>query len=284
MTDLRQRMIHDMQIRNYAPKTIKLYVAQVASFAKYYGRSPEKLGPEHIRGYQVYLIEEKHASWSHFNITVCALRFFYKVTLGKGWMIKHLPYGKMPKKLPVVLGWEEMKRFLDCLPQWSHRIILMTTYSAGLRVSEVAKLQVDDVDSSRMLIRIQGGKGQKDRYVPLSKTLLEVLRAYWKVARPTNWLFPGRQADHHIATRTIARACHQAARKAGIRKRVTPHTLRHSFATHLLERGIDVCTIQKLLGHKNLKTTTIYTHVTQAHIRATPSPLDLLESDQKEKE
>ena len=195
MTDLRQRMIHDMQIRNYAPKTIKLYVAQVASFAKYYGRSPEKLGPEHIRGYQVHLIEEKHASWSHFNITVCALRFFYKVTLGKGWMIKHLPYGKMPKKLPVVLGWEEMRRFLDCLPQWSHRIVLMTTYSAGLRVSEVAKLQVDDVDSARMLIRIQAGKGQKDRYVPLSKTLLEVLRAYWKVARPTKWLFPGRQ--HH---------------------------------------------------------------------------------------
>ncbi len=282
MTDLRQRMTHDMQIRNYSPKTIKLYIAQVASFAKYYGRSPEQLGPEHIRGFQVYLIEKKHASWSHFNLTVCARRIVYKVTLGKDWMIKHLPYGKMPKKLPVVLSRAEMQRFLDCLSQWSHRIILMTTYSAGLRVSEVAKLQVDDIDSSRMLIRIQGGKGQKDRYVPLSKTLLEVLRAYWKVVRPTKWLFAGRQPDCYISTRTIGRACHQAARKAGIRKRVTPHTLRHSFATHLLEGGTDIRTIQKLLGHQNLKTTAIYTHVTQSQIQSTTSPLDLLKSDQEE--
>ena len=281
MTDLRQRMIHDMKIRNYSPKTITNYVAQVASFAKYYSRSPDLLGPEHIRGYQVYLIEEKHASWSHFNITVCALRFFYKVTLDKDWMIKHLPYGKKPKKLPVVLSRKEMRRFLDRLPQWSHRVILMTTYSAGLRVSEVAKLQVDDVDSSRMLIRIRSGKGQKDRYVPLSKTLREVLRAYWTVARPTKWLFAGRQLDHYISTRTIERACQRAAREAGIRKRVTPHILRHSFATHLLENGTDICTIQKLLGHQNLKTTALYTHVSQAKIQSTTSPLDLLESDQE---
>jgi site-specific recombinase XerD len=282
MTDLRQRMIHDMKIRNYAPKTITNYVTQVASFAKYFSRSPDRLGPEHIRGYQIYLIEEKHASWSHFNITVCALRFFYKVTLGKGYMIKHLHYGKKPKKLPVVLSREEMKRFLDGLPQWSHRVILMTTYSAGLRVSEVAKLQVDDVDSSRMLIRIQNGKGQKDRYVPLSKTLLEILRAYWTVARPKKWLFAGQRPDRYISTRTIERACQRAARAAGIRKHVTPHILRHSFATHLLENGTDIRTIQKLLGHQSIKTTVIYTHVSQATIQSTTSPLDLLESKQEE--
>jgi site-specific recombinase XerD len=279
MTDLRQRMTHDMKIRNYSPKTIKNYVAQVASFAKYYSRSPDQLGPEHVRGYQVYLIEQKRVSWSYFNISVCALKFFYKVTLDKDWMIKHLPYGKKPKKLPVVLSREEMRRFLDSLSQWSHRVILMTAYSAGLRVSEVAKLQVDDVDSSRMLIRIRAGKGQKDRYVPLSKTLREILRAYWKVVRPTKWLFPGQRPDHYISTRTISRACRQAALKAGIRKRVTPHTLRHSYATHLLEGGTDICTIQKLLGHQNLKTTSIYTHVSQAKIQSTTSPLDLLESD-----
>lgn len=281
MTDLRQRMTHDMQIRNYSPKTIQLYVTQVASFAKYFGKSPDGLTAEHVRGYQVYLIEEKQASWSHFNITVCALRFFYKVTLGKEWMIEHLPYAKKPKKLPVVLSREEMRRFLDCLPQWSYRIILMTAYSAGLRVSEVATLRVADIDSSRLLIRVDAGKGRKDRYVPLSKILLEVLRAYWQVARPATWLFPGQQPDHYVSTRTIQRACGRAARAAGIRKHVTPHTLRHSFATHLLEAGTDVLTIQKLLGHRNLKTTTIYTHVSRAQILSTTSPLDLLAEDQE---
>jgi site-specific recombinase XerD len=281
MTELRQQMIREMRVRNYSPKTIKLYVAQVAGFAKYFGRSPDQLGPEHIRGYQVYLVEEKQASWSHFNVAVCALRFFYKITLGKDWVIQHLPYAKRPKKLPVVLSREEMERFLECLPHATHRLILMTAYSAGLRVSEVVTLKIDDIDSARMLIRVEAGKGGKDRYVPLSGVLLEILRAYWKVARPATWLFPGRQPDHYISPRTVQRACHRAARKAGIRKRVTTHTLRHSFATHLLELGTDVCTIQKLLGHRNLKTTAIYTHVSAAQIQATPSPLDLLKDRRK---
>lgn len=278
MTELRQRMIHDMQIRNYSPKTIKLYVSQVASFSKYHGRSPEDLGPEDIRNYQVYLIEEKRASWSHFNIAVCALRFFYRVTLGKEWMVKHLNYGKKPKRLPVVLSRGEMEIFLECLPDCVQRVVLMTAYSAGLRVSEVVNLQVGDIDSARMLIHVRSGKGQKDRYVPLSTTLLDVLRAYWKVVRPNKWLFPGRNPGRYISTRTVQRACRRAASKVGIRKRVTAHTLRHSFATHLLEFGTDVLTIQKLLGHKNVKTTTIYTHVSKSRIQSAPSPLDLLKS------
>ena len=279
MSLLRQRMIHDMELRNYSPRTIEHYVSHVRYFAAFFGKSPDKLGLEHIRSYQVYLVEEKRVSWSHFNLAVCALRFFYKVTLGKDWMIKHIPYAKRPKTLPVVLSRQEARRFLKCLPQSTIRVVVLTAYSAGLRVSEVVQLQVDDIDSERMLIRVRSGKGQKDRYVPLSKLLLEVLRTYWEFTRPTKWLFPGRKSNHFISPRTVGRACQQAAKAAGIRKRVTPHTLRHSFATHLLEAGTDIRTIQKLLGHKKLSTTAIYTHVTDAQIRATASPLDILESD-----
>jgi site-specific recombinase XerD len=175
MTPLRQRMIEDMKVRNYSPRTIQHYTNQVAAFAKYFGKSPDQLGPAHVRGYQVYLVEEKRVSWSHFNIVVCALRFFYKVTLQKDWMIKHLPYGKRPKTLPVVLSREEVLRLFAAMPKLSYRIILMTAYSAGLRVSEVARLRVGDIDRERMLIRVRQGKGKKDRYVPLSATLLEVL-------------------------------------------------------------------------------------------------------------
>ena len=282
MSRLRERMIQDMRVRNYSPRTIQTYVSNVRFFSEFFGKSPEQLGLEHIRAYQVHLVENKRIGWSTFNTAVCALRFFYKVTLGKDWMIKHLPYAKRPKTLPVVLSSGEMRRFLECLPHSMYRVILMTIYSAGLRVSEAAKLEVDDVDSARMLIRVRGGKGRKDRYVPLAKSLLEILRAYWKVVKPTKWLFPGQTPDHYISPRTLRRACRLATHKAGLRKRVTPHTLRHSFATHLLESGTDIRTIQKLLGHKKLETTTIYTHVTESHIRATQSPLDLLKDNKAE--
>lgn len=276
MTDLRQRMIQDMQLRNYSPKTIRCYVAQVAQFAKYFGRSPAELTLEDVRRYQLYLVQERRVSWSSFNTAVCALRWFYRVTLPKEWSIEQIAYAKRPRTLPVVLSRAEVEKFLNCLPQATHRLILMTAYSAGLRVSEVARLQVGDVDSQRMLIRVRAGKGCKDRYVPLSVTLLEVLRAYWKVARPAKWLFPGQREDRYISPRTIQRVCQRAAQRAGLQKRVTTHTLRHSFATHLLEAGTDVCTIQKLLGHCSLKTTAIYTHVSDARVQATRSPLDLL--------
>jgi integrase/recombinase XerD len=278
MTPLRQRMIEDMRIRNYSPKTIRDYVRHVAGFARYFGKSPDQLGPGHIHGYQVHLLEKK-TSWSNFNNVVCALRLFYRVTLKKDWMIKHLPYGKRPKTLPVVLSKEEVLRLFAAMHNLSHRIILMTAYSAGLRASEVARLQVKDIDCGRMLIRVRQGKGQKDRYVMLSATLLEVLGGYAKLAQPTDWLFPGERAGHYISPRTLNRACKAAAEAAGIQKRITTHTLRHCFATHLLESGIDIRTIQKLLGHAKLETTSRYTHVSDAKIRSTPSPLDLLATD-----
>jgi site-specific recombinase XerD len=275
MTPLRQRMIEDMRIRNYSPMTIKDYVSRVAAFARYFGKSPDQLGPAHIHGYQVHLINEK-TSWSNFNNAVCALRLFYRVTLKRDWMIKHLPYGKRPKTLPVVLSKEEVLRLFAAMPKVNYRIILMTAYSAGLRVSEVARLRVEDIDCGQMLIRVRQGKGQKDRYVMLSATLLEVLGGYAKLAQPSDWLFPGSRAGHYISYRTLNRACKTAAEAAGIQKRITMHTLRHCFATHLLESGIDIRTIQKLLGHAKLETTSRYTHVSDVKIRTTPSPLDLL--------
>jgi integrase/recombinase XerD len=279
MTPLRKRMIEDMRVRNYSPKTIQAYVSHVAWFAKYFGRSPDQLGPEHIHQYQVHLVEEKKISWSHFNNAVCGLRFFYRVTLKKDWMIEHLPYAKRPRTLPVVLSKQEVMRLLECMPNLRYRVILMTAYSAGLRLSEVARLKVGDIDGQRGLIRVRAGKGRKDRYVPLSQVLLEVLSGYTKVAQPEEWLFPGQRAGHYVSMRTVARACEQAAEAAGIRKHVTMHTLRHSFATHLLEAGIDIRTIQTLLGHKKLDTTARYTHVTEQRLRSTKSPLDLLAPD-----
>ncbi len=276
MTPLRQRMIEDMRIRNYSPKTIKDYVNHVAAFAKYFGKSPDQLGPAHIHSYQVHLINERKLSWSTFNNGVCALRLFYRMTLKKDWIIKHLPYGKRPKTLPVVLSKEEVLRLFAAMHKHNHRIILMAAYSAGLRVSEVARLRVEDIDCGQMLIRVRQGKGQKDRYVMLSPTLLDVLGGCAKLAQPTDWLFPGERAGHYISPRTLNRACQAAAKAAGIQKRITMHTLRHCFATHLLESGIDIRTIQKLLGHAKLETTSRYTHVSDAKIRSTPSPLDLL--------
>jgi integrase/recombinase XerD len=283
MTPLRQRMIEDMRIRNYSPTTIRDYVRHVADFARYFGKSPDQLGPAHIHGYQVHLIDEKKTSWSNFNNAVCALRLFYRVTLQKDWMIKHLPYGKRPKILPVVLSKEEVLRLFAAMPNLKTRIMLMTAYSGGLRVSEVARLRVEDIDRAQMLIRVRQGKGQKDRYVMLSATLLEVLGGCAKLAQPGDWLFPGLRTGHYISPRTLNRACKAAAKAAGISKRITMHTLRHCFATHLLESGIDLRTIQKLLGHKKLETTSRYTHVSDAKIRSTPSPLDLLASDGMDK-
>jgi site-specific recombinase XerD len=277
MTPLRERMIQDMRLRNYSPKTIKSYVRSVRDFAQYFDSSPDKLGIEQVRRYQVYLVEEKRISWSHFNTTVCALRFFYGTTLGQEEVIQRIPYAKRPKTLPTVLSREEVLRIFRCIPEHIYRVVLMTAYSAGLRLSEVIRLRVEDIDSGRKLIRIRHGKGGKDRYVPLSEVLLEVLRGYWRIARAEDWLFPGKKPGHYLSGRTVQRALARAVKAAGIRKRVSTHTMRHSFATHLLEAGTDIRTIQKLLGHKRLETTAIYTHVTEHNIQSTTSPLDLLE-------
>ena len=276
MSLLRQRMIEDLTIRNYSPRTIKVYVDRVAQFAQYFGQSPDGLGPEHIREFQVYLVQRKKASWSQYNQSVCALRFFYRVCLGKPWMIEHIPFPKQPKRLPVVLSREEVPRLFSALSNVKHRTILMTLYATGLRVSEALALQLCDIDSERMLIRVRQGKGGKDRYVPLSETLLEHLRCYWRYYRPSYWLFPSTDPGRALTAGTVQKLCTKAARKAGLIKQVTPHTLRHSFATHHLEAGTNLKTIQVLLGHRTLNTTSIYLHVAAQAPGQSRDALDLL--------
>lgn len=276
MTPLRKRMIEDLRIRNYTQTTVETYVRVVAQFARHHRRSPDQLGPEEVRAYQVHLLE-KEASWSLFNQTVCALRFLYRVTLECDWPLERIPHGKQPKRLPVVLSQEEVLRFLDAVENPKYRMALTTDYAAGLRISELVRLRVEDIDSARMLIHIQRGKGNKARLVPLSKVLLGQLRAYWRAERPKTWLFPGRRPDAHVIPKTIWDACRRARDAAGLRKHVTPHTLRHCYATHLLEAGTDIRTVQVLLGHASVSSTMIYTHVQCGLINATSSPLDLID-------
>lgn len=278
MTPLRQRMLEDMQVRNLAPKTQRTYVGRVAAFARHFGRSPELLGPEEIRAYQVYLVQEQHVSWSLFNQSVCALRFLYRTTLGKDWAVEHIPFPRQAQTLPVVLSLAEVAQFFQAIRSLKYRAILMTAYAAGLRVAEVTALRVPDLDSPRRVIHIRQGKGRKDRLVMLSPRLLILLREYWHAVRPTDWLFPGRQPDRPISVSAVQRACQAARRASGVGKTVTVRALRHSFATHLLEAGTDVRTIQVLLGHRSLQTTARYTHVSARTVGATPSPFDLLPS------
>lgn len=276
MTELRQRYLQDLRLRNYAPKTLQAYVECVSLFARYFKRSPEELGPEHIREYQRFLVEEKKCSWSRFNQTVCALRFLYRNTLGRDWAISHIPFPRKQKKLPVVLSRDEAAVFLAAIRRLKYRTILSLCYGAGLRISEALHLHVSDIDSKRMLIRVRQAKGHKDRYVMLSPKMLELLREYWKADRPTSWLFPGRGKDRPLDATSLQHACQRARSDSGITKPVTPHTLRHSFATHLLEAGANIRTIQLLLGHNSLQTTAVYTHVSQTTVGETVSPFDLL--------
>jgi integrase/recombinase XerD len=277
MTALRRRMIEDMTLRNLAPHTIQVYVERVATFARYYNVSPQRLGPEQIRAYLLYLVQERHVSWSYFNQARCALQFLYRVTLGRDWVVEAVVCPKQQKKLPIVLSLDELVQFFKAVTNLKHRAILMTTYAAGLRLSEVCHLRVDDIDSQRMVIRIRQAKGHKDRYVMLSPRLLAILRQYWKAVRPRHYLFPGADPDRPINPRTVQQVCRAALRASGIKKKVSMHTLRHSFATHLLEAGTDLRTIQVLLGHQNLGTTARYLHVSTAALKATHSPLDALD-------
>lgn len=259
-------MIDDLRIRNYAQRTIDTYVERVAQFARHFGKSPHLLGPEQIRQYQLHLVEIRQASWAVFNQSVCALRFLYRVSLKKDWTVAHIPFPKQEKKLPVVLSLQEVGRLLESLENLKHRTLLMTLYGAGLRLSEALQLRVEDIDSQRMVLRVCQSKGRKDRYAALSVTLLEQLRRYWKQYRPFPWLFPGKAEDAPLSKSAVRRVCKRAAGKAGLTKRVSPHILRHSFATHLLEAGTDLKTIQMLLGHRSLRTTSLYLHV------AVPNP------------
>jgi site-specific recombinase XerD len=275
MSPLRRRMIEDMTIRNLSPSTQRSYVHAVAKFSRHFNRSPDRLGLEDVRAYQVSLVSNG-VSWPALNQTVCALRFFYGVTLGHAEIPERIPYAREPRKLPVVLSGDEVVRFLEAVPSLKTRAALTTAYAAGLRASEVVGLRIADIDSQRMVIRIEHGKGGKDRTVMLSAQLLRILRTYWRLARPERWLFPGRDASGPIDVQVLYSACRSAAAAAGLDKRVTVHTLRHSFATHLLENGTDIRIIQVLLGHNNLSSTARYTRVSTGLIRKTTSPLDRL--------
>lgn len=275
MTPLRQRLIDDLRIRNYAPRTITTYVAAVARFALHFQQSPQQLHAEHVRQYQLHLLGQ-HASWSQFNQAVAALRFLYAITLKRPNIVTMIPYGKKPKTLPAVLSTDEVARLFGAVSDPRHRLLLQTAYAAGLRVSEVVALRVSDIDSQRMLLHVHAAKGHKDRLVPLSALLLERLRDYWRRWRPRRWLFPGQAADRPLSIGQVQRICRQAVRAAGITKKASMHTLRHSYATHLLESGTDLATLQKLLGHNQLSTTLRYTHIQQPHLQQVRSPLDTL--------
>jgi site-specific recombinase XerD len=269
-------MIEDMRIRNLSPATQQSYLRAVAKFSRYFGKSPDQLGAEDVRSYQVHLTSQGIA-WASLNQTVCALRFFYGVTLGRSELSELIAYARAPRRLPVVLSGEEVVRFLEAVPGLRSRVALTTAYAAGLRLSEVVSLKVGDIDSKRMLIRIERGKGGKQRQAMLSVQLLSILRSYWRLTHPRTWLFPGRNRERPINPKMLSVACQAASEAAGLSKHVTVHALRHSFATHLLESGTDLRIIQVLLGHNHLSTTVLYTQVATSTIGKTTSPLDRLE-------
>ena len=277
MSPLRQRMIEDMQVRNLASATQTTYLEHVYRFARHFHKSPEDMGPEEIRTYQLYLINERALAPQSALIAVSALRFLYKVSLKRGWNIEEvIPAPKKPDRLPMILSPEEVVQFLGCVHHVRHHAILTTCYAAGLRISEVLRLKPIHIDSQRMLIHVEQGKGQKDRFVMLSPKLLDTLRQYWRAARPVQWLFEGRTPGQRVCKGAVEYACQAARRTSRLTKPITPHLLRHAFAVHLLEAGADVRTIQLLLGHESLTTTTRYLRIATTRVCSTSSPLDLL--------
>jgi len=276
MSELRQQMLADLRIRNYAERTQGIYMHRVAEMARHFKRSPEKLTKEEVRDYLRELKEVRRVSRSAFAQVIGALRFLYKVTLDRPDMVPYLPYPRLKRRHPVVLSAEEVVRLLRATRNLKHRTVAMVLYGAGLRITEALALELRDVDSARMVLTVRHGKGDRDRQVVLSSVLLEGLRVYWRAYRPSRWLFPGQKTDQPLGPSTIQRAVKAARLKAGIAKPVSPHTLRHSYATHLMEAGTDLRVIQTLLGHGSLRTTAIYTHVARERLRATRSPLDAL--------
>ena len=275
MNSLRTRMLDDLKVKNYATTTIDAYIYHVASYAKYYNKSPTLLSNEDIKNYLLFLRQEKHLSSSTINVAGCAIGFLYKTTLGYDQKNVNIPLPKMEKRLPVILSPEEVSLFLNTIVSLKEQAIFMTLYGAGLRISELLHLTIDDIDSKRMVIRINQGKGRKDRYVMLSNRLLIVLRKYWKAFRPEKWLFTGRKGNALSAT-SISQKCKKLAQAAGIQKKVTPHIFRHCFASHLLEAGTNLRTLQILLGHRSIATTSRYLHVSSKTIHDSKSPLEML--------
>lgn len=277
MTALRQRFIEDMQLRGLAATTQRSYIHYVADFAKFYHTSPDRLDLEAVRQYELHLLHEKKLSPESINSFVSAVQFLYLVTLEMPWGKECFPRVRRPEKLPVVLGPAEVSRFFQHIPSLKYRAALMLCYGAGLRISEAVALKISDIDSSRMMIRVEEGKGRKDRYVMLSPRLLAVLRCYWRAARPRGFLFPSWREGRHLTSGALSQACRDASQRSGIGKAITAHMLRHSFATHLLENGTDTRVIQVLLGHSRLETTARYTAVSAQVVAGTPSPLDRLD-------
>lgn len=276
VTAFTKRMAEDMQLRNLSPRTIDAYTYHVDRFAMRFGKHPEELGLEQVRDFQLWMINELHSSWSQFNQAVCALKFFYTVTCQRDWIVTHVPYGQRPKTLPVVLSGDEVARIIACITNIKHRTVMLTLYSAGLRISEGLNLKVPDIDSERMTLKINQGKGQKDRYVPISPRLLTELRHYWRDQRPSQYFFPGRTDDTPLNKAVVQKACTLATAQARINKHVTPHTMRHSYATGMLEAGVDLMAISKLLGHSSFTTTMVYLHCRRQHLGNSPSPIDWL--------
>jgi len=273
MTPLRKRMIEDLQVRKYARSTQYNYLRCVSNYADFFHRSPEVLGQEDVRTFLVYLATDGKASFGVVRYHVSALRFLYHVTLGQVWAVDGIPYPKREKTLPTIPSREQVVRFLKGVPNIKHRAALMTCYAGGLRLSEAVALKIADVDSRRMVIHVHRGKGAKDRIVPLSTTLLELLRVYYKAVRPQDWLFPGRYGQH-LSTRVIDTVCLRVRRELGIKTKLTVHTLRHAFATHLLDAGTNLRTIQMILGHSSIQSTAVYTHVSTKTLEGVTSPLD----------
>jgi integrase/recombinase XerD len=279
MTALRKRMLEELQRRNYSPETIRLYLFAVKDFAGYFGKRPDQLSSEHLRQYQLYLLNERKLSVGSVIARTSALRFFFTRVLRRPYREIDLVYPKRPERFPMILSEDEVVRLIESASTSYHRVILMTLYGTGLRREELCRLKVEDVDSKRMVIHVRQGKGNKDRDVTLSPRLLEVLRAYWKWRKPKTYLFPSlyrKQPEQPIDSKTVWYAVRAAARRAGIQKKVSPHLLRHSWATHLLERGTDLKTIQVLLGHVDLEATTIYLHLSQRHLQGVHNPIEAL--------
>jgi integrase/recombinase XerD len=281
MTDLRKRMLEELERRNYSNNTKRAYLGAIEDLSRHFDQPADQLGPGQIREYQAYLFRERHLTANTVNQRIGALRFFYTKTLKKNWSVEETPYPRKTLRLPVILSPEEVARLIESATTPFHRTILMTLYGTGVRRAELTHLKISDIDSQRMVIHVQGGKGRKDRDVMLSPNLLDALRQHYRSLRkkPKTWLFPGgngHTADRPIDTKVVWYACQNAAQRAGLKKKLHPHTLRHCFATHLLEAGADLRTIQVLLGHRDLKETTIYLHLSNRHLSATASPLDAL--------
>ncbi|HVU46086.1 MAG TPA: site-specific integrase [Terracidiphilus sp.] len=278
MTPLRKRMIEEMTLRNYAPHTIECYVQAVSQFARHFKKSPESLNHKHVREYLLHLIEKRKVAWNTYNQSLAALRYLFRWVLRRGEVVADLRSPKRTYELPVVLSTEEVGRFFAEIICYKHRMVLMTAYSAGLRVSEALALHLSDLDTQRMVIHVRQGKRSKDRYTMLSPVLWEMLQHYCWSARPKTFLFPGKSLHKPVSVDQVQRACKEAQVRAGIAKEITPHTLRHSFATHLLEAGTDLRVIQALMGHASPQTTALYTRVSTRMISRTQSPLDLVKN------